>query len=191
MVICRKKTGSLVDWQNALVKYSDSDELKIQIDYWDKIDNIEFDLSDKTKLQVSSGKERNKCQIVLDKEKTEFLLKDGNIVYKTDIQILLLILLSRTLGEGLDKYFLIFEIENHGRQLEDIDVSRTIGWFTNIYPIELDSNSKDIGSLIKSIKEKIRKVPENGIGYGISKYLNKSLKTFNNNISGLRFNYLG
>src|SRR5262245_31937909 len=68
---------------------------------------------------------------------------------------------------------LSIELEGHGR--EDIfpgaDVSRTVGWFTTAFPVRLDGGSSDDASLIKSIKEKLRAVPNRGLGYGVLRYL--------------------
>lgn len=116
-----------------------------------------------------------------DEPATIFLLKEANIVYNTEIQILLLNTLVTTIGGWINKCSIVVEIENFGRQLDGVDVSRTVGWFTTLYPIELDYIANDLGAQIKSIKDRMRKVPENGIGYGIFKYVIKSLSSIDSN----------
>lgn len=186
-----KKTGSLIDWQNALDEYSASDELTSQIDYWNEIDNAKTSLPDETKTYVESDPRNERNQIILDKEKTAFLLKDANKPYNTDIQILLLTALTKTLKECTGNDSLVIEIENHGRNIDNVDVSRTTGWFTAMYPVYFDLRNTDINSCIKEVKEKVKKVPGNGIGYGVLRYLNQELKKQGKKKSEIRFNYLG
>jgi non-ribosomal peptide synthase protein (TIGR01720 family) len=148
-------------------------------------------MQDKTKIKLVSdlGSERN--QIILDKEKTAFLLKDANKPYNTDIQILLITALAITLKEWIGKDLLVFEMESYGRNIESVDVSRTIGWFTSMYPVSFEIGSTDISSAIKEVKEKVKKVSDNGIGYGVSKYMNENMLPSEKKKSEIRFNYLG
>jgi non-ribosomal peptide synthase protein (TIGR01720 family) len=65
-------------------------------------------------------------------------------------------------------------MEGHGRDpiFEDLDVSRTVGWFTTIYPVLLELQSSDKpGDILKSVKEQLRRVPAQGLGYGLLRYL--------------------
>jgi len=185
------KSGSLLDWYNALTEYSNSKELKTQVGYWNEIDNTEFNLSDETKIQPVTDLGSERSQITIDKEQTEFLLKDANKPYNTDIQILLITALLITMKEYTEKESFTVEMENYGRNIESVDVSRTLGWFTVIYPIGFEVDGDDIGVYIKHIKEQIRNVPEKGIGYGITKYLNKKQESGKKEKSEIRFNYLG
>ena len=79
--------------------------------------------------------------------------------------------------------------------MDGVDISRTVGWFTAMYPVILElPDSEDIGYQIKYIKESLRRIPNKGIGYGILKYITapahkKEIKyTLSPQIS---FNYLG
>jgi len=86
-------------------------------------------------------------------------------------------------GRGLGQAVLI-DLEGHGREevFNDIDLSRTVGWFTSLYPVRLDIGGLDLaqalaggpalGRAFKSIKEQLRQVPDNGLGYGLLRYLN-------------------
>ena len=73
--------------------------------------------------------------------------------------------------------YIFFHLEGHGREalFEDVDLSRTVGWFTSIYPVLLDMHLQDKngqpGMLLKMVKEQIRNIPHNGIGYGLLRYL--------------------
>ena len=89
------------------------------------------------------------------------------------------------------------DLEGHGREdiLEDIDVGRTVGWFTSMYPVMLTlDHPDDLSYQIKTIKETLRKVPNKGIGFGILKYLTGREQTQDIPFDGkpqLVFNYLG
>src|SRR5579864_6169859 len=99
----------------------------------------------------------------------------------------------------------LIDLEGHGREaiFEGIDLSRTVGFFTTIFPVRLDPGPLDLeetwaggeglGRALKSIKEQLRSVPDNGIGYGLLRYLNPETAPV---LSGLAkpqidFNYLG
>jgi non-ribosomal peptide synthase protein (TIGR01720 family) len=161
------------------------------VDYWNKIEKTEFKLSEEENIESLVNTERHKYQFSMDKEKTEFLLKDANKPYNTDIQILLIAALILALEEYYNENFSIIELENYGRNIDNVDVSRTIGWFTAMYPVRFEIGSGDIGDVIKEVKEKIKKVPDNGIGYGVSKYLSANMIQSKKKKSDIRFNYLG
>jgi surfactin family lipopeptide synthetase A len=62
---------------------------------------------------------------------------------------------------------------------------------TTIYPLVVNREDKTIGDEIKTVKEAIRKVPNNGIGYGISKYMTEDGSAMETKRAEIRFNYLG
>ncbi|OAQ67223.1 N-(5-amino-5-carboxypentanoyl)-L-cysteinyl-D-valine synthase [Pochonia chlamydosporia 170] len=78
-------------------------------------------------------------------------------------------------------------IEGHGREESvdpSLDVSRTIGWFTSMYPFEIPQ----VNDLVQGpldVKQSLKKVPNKGIGYGpCYGYLQDSLPP-------ISVNYLG
>ena len=69
---------------------------------------------------------------------------------------------------------LLVNLERHGREdiLDGVDLSRTVGWFTSLYPVLLDLEEEtDPGRSLRSIKEQLRQIPNHGIGYGLLRYL--------------------
>ncbi|WP_345599935.1 amino acid adenylation domain-containing protein [Thermocatellispora tengchongensis] len=60
----------------------------------------------------------------------------------------------------------LVDVEGHGRDLEELDTSRTVGWFTKMYPVRLDT-AEDV----RQVKERLRAVPGQGLGYGLLRYL--------------------
>src|SRR5690606_2886875 len=73
------------------------------------------------------------------------------------------------------------------------DLSRTIGWFTSVFPVHLSlENPEDLGESIKTIKETLRQIPHKGVGYGILKYLSQDKPLSSSSLNpSLSFNYLG
>lgn len=93
---------------------------------------------------------------------------------------------------------LLIDLEGHGREelFADINLSRTVGWFTSVFPVLLKLEQAEFpGKSLKSIKEQLRRIPQRGIGYGIIRYLSED-KTTRHQLQHLPkaqvcFNYLG
>ena len=86
------------------------------------------------------------------------------------------------------------QLEGHGREdiLSGLDVSRTIGWFTSMYPVVLKAKpDQSIAEAIKGTKEMLRRVPNKGIGYGILKYLTATESSGQHVQPEISLNYLG
>nr|WP_191910412.1 non-ribosomal peptide synthetase [Microbispora cellulosiformans] len=78
----------------------------------------------------------------------------------------------------------VVDVEGHGRVplIDGMDVSRTVGWYTSSHPVRLDAGVADFadlraggataGRVVKRIKEQVRSVPGDGLGYGLLRYLN-------------------
>jgi non-ribosomal peptide synthase protein (TIGR01720 family) len=71
---------------------------------------------------------------------------------------------------------LLVDLESHGRDglLDDLDLSRTVGWFTALYPVLLEVEGAERAvDVLKKVKEGLRSVPGRGIGFGILRYLRR------------------
>ncbi|HSF43044.1 MAG TPA: non-ribosomal peptide synthase/polyketide synthase [Thermoanaerobaculia bacterium] len=110
--------------------------------------------------------------VLLSVEETRSLLKDVPAVYRTQINDVLLTALAQALaGPG---QALTIDLEGHGREeiLPDLDLSRTVGWFTSLFPVRLEvGEGDDPGAALKKIKEHLRAIPSRGLGYGLLRYL--------------------
>ena len=110
----------------------------------------------------------------------------------------------RRRGRGAGTAVLI-DLEGHGREeiFADVDLSRTLGWFTSLYPVRLDPGALDLaealaggaalGRALKIIKQQLHAVADKGLGYGLLRYLNAETAL---QLAGLPspeigFNYLG
>lgn len=102
----------------------------------------------------------------LDKETTARLIDPANQAFFTRVPDLLLAALTRTLSElGYGARHCVM-LEGHGREAIDaeIDVSRTLGWFTSTYPLAL-ADEQEWDALVCATKERLRAVPDKGVGF--------------------------
>ncbi|MFJ2166159.1 condensation domain-containing protein [Streptomyces griseofuscus] len=107
-------------------------------------------------------------------------------------------------GDG-DGGSVLVDIEGHGREeiTDGVDLSRTVGWFTTMYPVRFDLGLPDladaraggptVGAALRQVKETLRAIPDHGIGYGLLRHGNsrtgRGLAALG--IPEIGFNYLG
>ncbi|MFE2179015.1 amino acid adenylation domain-containing protein [Streptomyces sp. NPDC059455] len=105
---------------------------------------------------------------------------------------------------GVEESSVLVRLEGHGRE-EDVvpgaDLSRTVGWFTSMFPVRLDVSDVDdafaagpaAGRAVKAVKEQLLRIPDKGLGYGLLRYLNEDTRAELANLpSGqIAFNYVG
>ncbi|MEI9273538.1 condensation domain-containing protein, partial [Pseudomonas aeruginosa] len=108
----------------------------------------------------------------LDPQRTRQLLQQAPAAYRTQVNDLLLTALARVLCRWSGQPSTLVQLEGHGREalFDDIDLTRSVGWFTSAYPLRL-TPAQSPGESIKAIKEQLRAVPHKGLGYGVLRYL--------------------
>jgi non-ribosomal peptide synthase protein (TIGR01720 family) len=133
----------------------------------------------------------------LSPEETRALLRDVPQAYDTQINDALLTALAQTFVQWSGTRCLLVNLEGHGREeiLEGVDLSRTVGWFTTMFPVVLELQADAPGEALKSVKEQLRRIPNRGIGYGLLRYL-KGDAAITEKLRSLpqaevSFNYLG
>ncbi|WP_172381755.1 non-ribosomal peptide synthetase [Streptomyces sp. MNP-20] len=130
----------------------------------------------------------------LDRERTDDLLRKVPGAYRTRIDDVLLTALGRTVADWIERSTVAVALEGHGREdqlFDDVDLSRTVGWFTSLYPVALHVPDTDWGTALKSVKEQLRAVPERGIGHGALTHLAGDDRLTAAPTPGISFNYLG
>ncbi len=200
-IVFPQKTDSFKKWSSRLIEYAASEKTSEEKDHWlaianEKIRDIPADISKDRNLNTVESADTVSAE--LDAESTRTVLKDVPKVYNTRINDILLTALILSYYKWSAESSLIINLEGHGREeiLESEDISRTVGWFTSVFPVVLELyNKDDIGESIKNAKENLRKIPHNGIGFGILKYLSSDealkVKLSSINDPGIIFNYLG
>ena len=194
-----KKSTSLQSWSSSLVDYASNCDQKAALSYWAILEKEKFDKIPIDKEHGSNTEEsaRTVC-VSLNENMTQAFLRKVPKIYNTQVNDILMLALLKAfyLWKGVTS--LVVDLEGHGREeiAQDIDVSRTIGWFTTIFPVSLRLNKQaSLGEIIKDVKEQIHSVPKRGFDYLTLKYLNNE-KPARDMIERhprpeLLFNYLG
>lgn len=169
----KRKTSSYQEWAETLTHFSQREAL-LSVNYW-------ISCASKQQLMFSVPEYNGSLQgppiirnVRLDRSTVNALWHQANIAFHTMPQDLIVTALALALSYLSGHTHISIELEGHGRdQIDDnLDISRTVGWFTNIYPLQLDlTDPKDLLRTIIEVKEQIRKVPHKGLSYGVLKYL--------------------
>ena len=193
------KTTSFQQWSECLQDYARSSQLKQEQDYWlEKLPNQTSPLPVDYPGGSNTVEFADTVLVSLSIEETEALLTDLPATYQTQINDVLLTTLVQSFADWTGKNSLLIDLEGHGRETisEDVNLTRTVGWFTTIFPVLLNLESiSQTEEALKAIREQLQNIPNKGIGYGIWRYLNfnsttsQQLQTLPQ--AEVRFNYLG
>ena len=203
-IVLPPKTTSYLYWAQRLQEYAGSDDVAEQLDFWLQAARAKF-----TPLPLDFNRGENTeasaqaLSLELTPEETEILLQEMPVVYGSDVNQALLAALAQTLGKWAKSSSLLIEQEGHGRVdlFDDVNISRTVGWFTTIYPLHLtlpqsagsssaprrvglglgrslaqaretaSPASNDPVVVLKAVHEQVQALPQQGIGYGLLRYL--------------------
>ncbi|PTX63162.1 non-ribosomal peptide synthase protein (TIGR01720 family)/amino acid adenylation domain-containing protein, partial [Kordia periserrulae] len=181
------KQSSLRQWSNGLSAYASSLS-ESQQDYWQEISKEYSIFKDPQTLSGTLETHSNN----LHQELTKSLSQEIHGIYGTELQDVLLGCLSKVLGNQYDSSKIYIDIEGHGREeiISGLDISRTVGWFTSLYPLKLEV-SETIGVQLRDTKDMLREVPDGGLGYGALRYLSDTPEAYTYSKGGILFNYLG
>ncbi len=133
---------------------------------------------------------------------TDTLLTSVPAVYRGGVNDGLLATLAIAVAKwrekrGVTESSTLIRLEGHGREEEIVpgaDLSRTVGWFTSMFPVRLDvEDGATIGAIVKAVKEQLLAVPDKGMGYGLLRYLNAETgaELAGHPTGQIGFNYLG
>ncbi|MFN6563901.1 MAG: amino acid adenylation domain-containing protein [Nostoc sp. ChiSLP01] len=193
------KTNSFKDWAIKLQDYAGTPGLHQELDYWlHSRSSVALPLDYPAIASANTVGSSRIVSVSLSVEQTRALLQDVPVAYNTQINDVLLTALVQIFAQWTGYDSLLIELEGHGREdlFEDVDLSRTVGWFTSLFPVCLQLEGlHHPGEALKSIKEQLRRIPNRGIGYGILRYLSmdatisKQLELLPE--AQMSFNYLG
>ncbi|MBF0242512.1 MAG: amino acid adenylation domain-containing protein [Desulfamplus sp.] len=191
------KTHSFKTWAEKVNQFATDSELMKEIEYWKSVENHKvatLPLNGESAVQgLVYQRDTATLNIYLDPEHTSNLLSTAHQTLRTQTNDLLLTALARALSTWHSFPATLINLEGHGREeiFKDIDINRTVGWFTTMYPVVIDlPKTDDISYQVKHIKETLRKVPKNGFGYGVLRYLSQKLEQ-STLLPAISFNYLG
>ena len=171
------KTSSYKQWAERLERYGASGEGAKELEYW--------------RAQVAAGRQQRLPEdyaggentvatmgvesVWLTAAETRSLLREVPAAYHTQINDVLLTALVQVMRRWTGSEGLLVELESHGREdcFAEVDVTRTVGWFTSAYPVwlELSGAERSAEEELRAVQEQLRAVPGRGVGYGVLRYL--------------------
>jgi amino acid adenylation domain-containing protein/non-ribosomal peptide synthase protein (TIGR01720 family) len=199
MIQLPPKTTSFKHWVERLTAYARSAELRQELTYWlaaprAQVGRLPVDFPGGANTVALA---RN-VSVSLSTKETHALLQEVPRAYQTQINDVLLTALAQAFAYWTGVPALLVDMEGHGREeiIEGVDLSRTVGWFTILFPVLLQLElAATPAEVLKSVKEQLRRIPTRGIGYGVLRYLSQDteatekLRTLPQ--AEVCFNYLG
>ncbi|MEO3810977.1 amino acid adenylation domain-containing protein [Sphaerisporangium sp. B11E5] len=166
------KSTSFQQWAGLLQQYAASPEARAEVDHW--LAQVESDFRPPADGPGAAGDDAAVARVWLDAETTSALLTRVHKAYRTQINDVLLAGLLQALGRWAGTDTVTINLESHGREAiaDGIDLSRTVGWFTSIFPVALSApDLDDPAGVLKSVKEQLRRSPRRGVGFGALRHL--------------------
>ncbi|HWD31775.1 MAG TPA: amino acid adenylation domain-containing protein [Pseudomonas sp.] len=168
------KTHSVQAWAGQLQADANSPALERQLPFW-QAQTVAGELPCKRPSARLLNRDARHVQTRLDAHLTRRLLQEAPAAYRTRVNDLLLTALARVIAPWSGHESVAVLMEGHGREplSQPLDLTRSVGWFTSFYPLKL-TPAEDLAASIKQIKEQLRAVPDQGMGYGALRYLGSS-----------------
>lgn len=174
------KTTAYREWASRLQALASSDEMIAEREQWLVASGSTRKLTCETSELDNVVSNSATVRVALDAETTHALLGDAQLAYRTRPQDLLIAALADILTDFNGGETVRVHLEGHGRESlsDEIDLSRTVGWFTSLYPVELHRPStKSPRSMIRETKEHLRTIDRGGIGFGLLRWLSGDVST--------------
>ncbi|KRP71473.1 pyoverdine sidechain peptide synthetase [Pseudomonas paralactis] len=190
------KTTSFKAWAERLQAHARSAAVQPEKHFWlQQLQSVPTDLPCRDPQGARPGYLAQTVVSQLDAEHTRQLLQQAPTAYRTQINDLLLTALARVICQWTGQPCSLIQLEGHGREelFDDIDLTRTLGWFTSLFPVRL-TPAESLAASIKQIKEQLRAVPDKGLGFGALRYLgdDATRQAFSElPVPRITFNYLG
>jgi amino acid adenylation domain-containing protein/non-ribosomal peptide synthase protein (TIGR01720 family) len=169
------KTASFQQWADQLQEDAQSASVRQEFQHWQQLKNrviapLPCDFSGGQNL-VSTA---DTVVCSLSTSETDALLHQVPAAYPIQVQELLLTALVQTVTDWMGTSSLLIDLEGHGRHspCDLLDLSRTVGWFTAIFPAYLDlGDATSPGAALARVKDQFRQIPNYGLSYGLLRYL--------------------
>ncbi|MGB8507398.1 MAG: SDR family NAD(P)-dependent oxidoreductase, partial [Pyrinomonadaceae bacterium] len=171
------KTTSYKQWAETLERLTRAGAFDEEMTYWAgegraEVGRLPLDAPE----GVNDAGSVEVVNVSLGEEETRSLIKEVGKAFNTSVEEALLAALKEAYWQWTGQARLLVDVEGHGREeVEDgVDVTRTVGWFTSIYPVLLEKQTEgDFGQELIAVKEEMRKVKRSGLGYGLLRYMGR------------------
>ncbi|MDC7337707.1 condensation domain-containing protein [Streptomyces lydicus] len=173
------RTTSFRDWAHRLARHTAEGGLDDELPYWQGVQEearraAPLPLDGPAPEGENTAGSARTVSVRLSADGTDALLRQVPEAYRTQINDVLLSALGRVLADWAGGDRVLVALEGHGREdlFDDVDLTRTVGWFTTVFPVALRMPAdRDWGAVLKSVKEQLRAVPRNGLGHGALRHL--------------------
>ncbi|WP_405157710.1 amino acid adenylation domain-containing protein [Paenibacillus sp. FSL H8-0283] len=186
------KGSSYQEWAGKLLEYAESPAARKDREYWSKVvSRIHYiDLKDKLQTERSHSPSVQEQRIVQESI-TKLIMSTVNKNLQTTSKDLIVAAVVLSIWELTKESNISVMLEGHGREMFDhtLDINRTVGWFTSLFPVNFFVESGDLTDQIIAISNELNSIPLNGMGYGIHYYLKDVLGVEERRL--VRLNYLG
>jgi amino acid adenylation domain-containing protein/non-ribosomal peptide synthase protein (TIGR01720 family) len=168
------RTTSFVSWARRLAEHATAGGFDDELEHWTSVTQrggaaLPADGDGSTTVASTRS-----VTVRLDADTTRALLQDVPGVYRTRVNDVLIGALAEVLSRWTGRDEVLIDLEGHGREdlLDGVDLSRTVGWFTTMFPVAVRvPTDASWATMLKSVKEQLRAVPRRGVGYGALRYL--------------------
>ncbi|HAC81796.1 MAG TPA: non-ribosomal peptide synthetase, partial [Deltaproteobacteria bacterium] len=190
------KTTSFLAWSERLHTYALSEEVARETAYWSALPWEDVRGLPIDTFGANTESTAREVVIELGESDTEDLLKALPLRWDASIEAALLVAVERGLRRWIGPGALLVDVEGHGREdlFSDVDLSRTVGWFTSQYPVLLDSEHGAIQDDVRAMASSLKATPHKGMGWGLlrrlgAEGLSRELQLLPE--ASVSFNYLG
>jgi amino acid adenylation domain-containing protein/non-ribosomal peptide synthase protein (TIGR01720 family) len=166
-----EKSASMHTWSARVDAYARASEVEASLAHWRAVGDVRA-----TSLPADATTTESRVERVvasLGEAETRALLQDVPKTFRTQINDVLLSGLARALQQETRSTQFRIDLEGHGREhiADDVDVSRTLGWFTTLFPVALDvSAASDAVDRLLAVRDQLRAIPQRGMSYGLLRY---------------------
>jgi amino acid adenylation domain-containing protein/non-ribosomal peptide synthase protein (TIGR01720 family) len=185
-------------WAAQITQWAASDAVKAELPYWEATVASDSPLFPSARLDRSRDtvSTKRRLDVSLSTSETESLLSALPAAHRCSLEEILIAALAvaarreRGITDGL-----LIDLESHGRDPLDefSDPTRSIGWFTAMYPVHLAVQTDDLPVAVRDVKEQLRAVPSKGLGFGLLRYSRPDTRTIltTGAKAQIAWNYLG
>lgn len=186
------KTCSLLEWAQSLEEEVSTNRLLLEEEYWKVVSQTRFELPQDYATKDWRNKNVKILSKILREKETKLLIKEAHDTYKTEILVLLTAALAFAMKSWTGCEEFVLEQESHGRHLTYTNSTRSVGWFTTMYPLKVKiDNVESAAYIINEVKKTLKEVPNMGLGFGVLQSTKIDLNRKGGMLSEIRLNYMG
>jgi amino acid adenylation domain-containing protein/non-ribosomal peptide synthase protein (TIGR01720 family) len=197
------KTASFKKWADELSQYANSDGLKAELSHWIRqgatVTEQSTAKANSPLTNVEPGIESDAQTLVrsLSRQETLKLVQHAPAFYHSQINDVLLAAFALGWQRWSGENSVDLALEGHGRESlsNELDLSRTVGWFTSIFPVHIEIppgvGPDNLSACVANVAGQLAGIPQKGVGYGILRYLSGKKDLLSVAEPNVLFNYLG